>query len=123
MRSRRKASYQRKTLHISAEFGGDDSSNKRSIHAVVARGLADLRANLGQGLVEFHSFKLPLTIGKEGKAGAGLAQRVSLLPDCDVDSSLKHCVRSYETPNSSSRMSLAAEIAKPGFLAFPQSLP
>jgi MarC family integral membrane protein len=59
--------------------GGDDSTDKRSIHAVVGRPLADPCTDLGECVAQIHSFKLSPTIGKEGKAGAAL-QLVSLLP-------------------------------------------
>jgi hypothetical protein len=76
-----------------ARVGSDDTSNKRSIHPVESRALTYLGSDLRQRLTQSHSFKLTPAVRKEGKASADLAERINSLPNGNVDTPSKHCVR------------------------------
>jgi hypothetical protein len=99
--------------------GCEHSADERSIHTVVGRTIADLCTDLGQRLAQFHSFKLSQTVRKQHKAGTDLAERVTLLPDCDVDSPSQHSVRGCKTANSPSDNGHFEALACHGAFPFP----
>jgi len=76
-----------------ARVGGEYATNDRSVHPIIFGAVPDLGADLRQRVAQSHSFQWSQAVGKNGNAGANLAQRAGLFENRDVNARSKQRIR------------------------------